>query len=281
MAEGLAPSAAFEWANSHGLKFMGTPALRAWLQVALTPLPTAHILGPGAPSGVILRQLFEKASSTYSYILGCPSTREAIIIDPVLETAGRDVEVANALGLRLTHALNTHVHADHVSGTTALKAKVPGLKSVIAAVSGAACDVPVKEGDVITFGARHVSVLATPGHTDGCLTYVLDDASMAFTGDALLIRGCGRTDFQQGSASRLWESIHTKVFTLPPSTVLYPGHDYNGHACTTVAEESALNPRLGIGRTQAEFEDIMAKLGLPKPAQIDRAVPANMKDGVE
>lgn len=220
-------------------------------------------------------------SSTYTYLLACPDSREAVLIDPVLETVGRDVELVNALGLTLVAAVNTHVHADHVSGTASLKAKVPGVKSMIAAVSGAVCDVGLKEGDKVSFGSRHLKVLSTPGHTDGCLTYVLDDNSMAFTGDALLVRGCGRTDFQQGSPEKLWESIQAKIFALPPSCTLYTGHDYNGHSCTTVAEEKALNLRLGLGRNLAEFSDIMLKLGLPRPAQIDRAVPANMKDGVE
>jgi sulfur dioxygenase len=204
-----------------------------------------------------------------------------VLIDPVVETAQRDLELVNGLGLSLVKALNTHVHGDHVSGTAKLKSKVQGLRSVISAASGAACDVAVKEGDRIEFGRRFLTVVSTPGHTDGCLTYVLDDRSMAFTGDALLVRGCGRTDFQQGSPSRLWSSVHEKLLRLPDECLLYVGHDYNGHSVTTVAEEKALNPRLGMGRTPAEFEQIMNTLGLPKPAQIDRAVPANMKCGVE
>lgn len=264
---------------------MGTPALRTWITLATGPLPAAEVMGTGKQSGIIFRQLFEKTSSTYTYLLACPGTLEAVLIDPVLETAGRDLELVNALGLKLVLALNTHVHADHVSGTAALKAKVPGLKSVIAKVSGAACDVAVSEGDRVSFGARTLRVLSTPGHTDGCITYVLEtgagEVPLAFTGDTLFVRGCGRTDFQQGSSERLWSSLHDKIFRLPRETILYPGHDYNGHLCTTVAEEQALNPRLGLGRTLEEFKGIMAGLNLPAPAQLDRAVPANMKDGVE
>ena len=288
LSQGLDSKATLQWAGSKDLKFLGAAPLRSWVTVSLSPLPAASVIGPGLAAGagqLIFRQLFEKASSTYTYLLACPETREAVLIDPVLETAGRDMELVNGLGLNLVAGLNTHVHADHVSGTAALKTKVPGMKSVIAKVSGAVCDVAVSEGDRVPFGKRSLRVLSTPGHTDGCLSFVLDDVEgmtpLAFTGDALLVRGCGRTDFQQGSSDRLWHSIHDKVFALPPSTILYTGHDYNGHQCTTVVEEKALNPRLGLGRTKEEFINIMANLNLPAPAQLERSVPANMKDGVE
>lgn len=149
---------------------------------------------------------------------------------------------------------------------------------MLAAASKGEADLHVSEGDVISFGSRHLRVLATPGHTDGCLTFVLDDNSMAFTGDALLIRGCGRTDFQCGSAEMLYDNVVGKIFSLPESTLLYPGHDYAGRMVTSVAEERRFNPRLTKGK--AAFVKIMAELGLPRPKLIDVAVPANMKDGV-
>lgn len=140
-----------------------------------------------------------------------------------------------------------NVGADHVSGTAKLKTFIPGLRSACACASKALAEVVLHDGDVITFGRRSLRVLSTPGHTDGCLSFVLDNNSMVFTGDALFIRGCGRTDFQQGSPARLWESIHSKLFTLPDSCIVYPGHNYDGHLRSTIGEEKALNPRLGYG----------------------------------
>ena len=173
------------------------------------------------------------------------------------------------------------------------------MKSVLAAASGGAADVLVKDGDVVTFGSMALVVAATPGHTPGCVTYVLDKA-MAFTGDALFVRGCGRTDFQgvssqrksaflshccqpapplQGSSANLYTSIYTKLFTLPDSCLVYPGHDYKGRTVTTIGEEKAHNPRLKVGTTPEAFDKIMAELGLPAPKKIEESVPANLRDG--
>uniref|UniRef100_H3AJ75 ETHE1 persulfide dioxygenase n=1 Tax=Latimeria chalumnae TaxID=7897 RepID=H3AJ75_LATCH len=149
--------------------------------------------------GLLFRQLFEPVSSTYTYLLADLGNKEALLIDPVLETADRDTKLVRDLGLKLIFAVNTHCHADHITGTGLLKKMIPGCRSVISQDSGAAADVHIKEGDTVKFGKFFLDVLSTPGHTDGCLTYVLNDKSMAFTGDALLIRGCGRTDFQQGT----------------------------------------------------------------------------------
>ena len=147
-----------------------------------------------------------------------------------------------------------------------------------AAVSKARADVLISEGDLVHFGKRHVRALATPGHTDGCLSFVLDDSTAVFTGDALLIRGCGRTDFQQGDAGRLFDSVHSKLLgALPPACLVYPGHDYRGHLVSTIAEEAAFNPRLT--KTRDEFIALMGALGLPPPKQLARSVPANMVDG--
>lgn len=246
------------------------------MAAASEPLAPATAAGTHM-AGIVFRQLFDPVSSTYTYLLGDVATGEAVLIDPVLERADRDVALARELGLRLIIALNTHVHADHVSGTKALKGKVAGLRSAIAAVAGAEADLQLHDGDRVAFGGRHLLAMSTPGHTPGCMTYVLDDHSACFSGDALFVRGCGRTDFQGGSSDMLYESIHRRIFALPGATVIYPGHDYNGHMRTTVAEEMRFNPRLT--KTKPEFIALMAALGLPRPKLIDLAVPANLRDG--
>uniref|UniRef100_UPI003AAA569F persulfide dioxygenase ETHE1, mitochondrial isoform X2 n=1 Tax=Centroberyx gerrardi TaxID=166262 RepID=UPI003AAA569F len=228
--------------------------------------------------GLFFRQLFESVSSTYTYLLADRETREAIIIDPVLETIDRDMKLIDELGLTLKLAVNTHCHADHITSTGLLKKRLVGLKSAISRFSGASADVLLSEGDKIAFGKHHVTVRETPGHTDGCVTLVTGDQSMAFTGDALLIRGCGRTDFQQGCSKRLYESVHQKIFTLPNQCLIYPAHDYKGQTVSTVGEERRFNPRLT--KNLEEFVDIMNNLNLPKPAKIDIAVPANLVCGL-
>ncbi|KAF6264196.1 beta-lactamase-like protein [Scenedesmus sp. NREL 46B-D3] len=179
---------------------------------------------------------------------------------------------------------NTHCHADHITGSGKIKSLRPGVKSSIAASSGAAADIQLQHGDSIRFGCLALRVLATPGHTSGCLCFHLQPASpraagLVFTGDALLIRGCGRTDFQQGDAGLLYDSVHSRLFTLPDDTLVYPAHDYKGLTCSTIGEEKTHNPRLTQSRE--EFVALMANLGLPYPKQIDRAVPANLKCGVD
>lgn len=230
---------------------------------------------------LIFRQLFDPQSSTYTYLLGDSDTGEAILIDPVFEQVGRDSALLKELGLRLVATLDTHVHADHVTGAALLRRRL-GNKIAISADSGAeGADLYLKPGDKVQFGKRYVSLRPTPGHTHGCATYVLDNESMAFTGDALLIRGCGRTDFQQGSAKSLYRSIHTQVFTLPDSCLLYPAHDYRGLTVSSVGEEKRFNPRLGGAVSERDFVGYMDNLGLPHPKQIDIAVPANLKCGAE
>jgi sulfur dioxygenase len=150
----------------------------------------------------------------------------------------------------------------------------------VAAASGALADVCLRDGDAVRFGGRGLRALSTPGHTAGCMSFLLDDGSAVFTGDALLVRGCGRTDFQGGSARALFASVRGALLALPRATRVFPGHDYNGHAATTVGEEADLNPRLGVGRSPEEFEAIMHALALARPALIDVAVPANLRDGV-
>lgn len=229
---------------------------------------------------MLFRQLFDTDSSTYTYLLADDESRDAIIIDPVLEQLDRDAGLIAELGLHLRYALDTHVHADHVTALGSLRARL-GARTVVSARAGVHCaDIAAREGDRLVFGRHALEVLETPGHTDGCVTYVLDDRTMAFTGDALLIRGCGRTDFQCGDASKLYQSVHAKVFALPATTLLYPGHDYKGRTVTSVEEERRLNPRLGGGKSESEFVSIMAGLQLAMPKRIAVAVPLNSRCGL-
>jgi len=226
-----------------------------------------------------LHQLYDDDSSTYSYLLADEASGDAVLIDPVLDQLPRDLALIASLGLTLRFALDTHVHADHVSAAGALRERL-GIETVISERGGAPCaDRQVKGGDVLHFGRYGLEVRETPGHTDGCLTYVTLDHAMAFTGDALLIRGTGRTDFQQGNPRRLYRSVHQAIFTLPDDCVIYPAHDYHGRTKTTVGEEKALNPRLGSGKTEDEFVAIMSELALPRPRLMDIAVPANLQCG--
>jgi glyoxylase-like metal-dependent hydrolase (beta-lactamase superfamily II)/rhodanese-related sulfurtransferase len=233
---------------------------------------------------MIFRQLFDDKSSTYTYLLADEDNREAVLIDPVFEQFQRDTALVRELELTLLYTLETHVHADHVTAAWLFGRKL-GSKIVVGHGGGAeGVDVPVKHGDVIRFGAHRLGVRSTPGHTDGCVTYVLypggaGEPTMAFTGDALLVRSAGRTDFQQGDAARLYRSVHEQIFTLPKQTLLYPAHDYNGRTSTSVAEEKKHNPRLGGQRSERDFVGYMNNLGLPHPKQIDRAVPANLRCG--
>lgn len=228
---------------------------------------------------MLFRQLFDPESSTYTYLLADPETKEAVIIDAVREQAERDLAALAEHGLTLKYILDTHVHADHVTGAGSLRDKT-GAKTVQSKRAGVECaDVLVDDGDRLEFGRHALVVRATPGHTSGCVTYVTDDEKMAFTGDALLIRGTGRTDFQEGDARTLYRSIKEKIFTLPDDAVLYPGHDYQGRTQTTVAEEKAENARVGGGKTEDEFVEIMANLNLPYPKKIDVALPANKQCG--
>ncbi|KAG8515363.1 Persulfide dioxygenase ETHE1, mitochondrial, partial [Galemys pyrenaicus] len=233
--------------------------------------------GSGAP--ILFRQMFEPKSCTYTYLLGDRESREAILIDPVLDTVHRDAQLVKELGLRLLYAVNTHCHADHVTGSGMLRSLLPGCQSVISRLSGAQADLHIEDGDSIHFGSFTLETRASPGHTPGCVTFVLNDNSMAFTGDALLIRGCGRTDFQQGCAKTLYHSVHEKIFTLPGDCLIYPAHDYHGLTVSTVEEERTLNPRLTL--SCEEFIKVMDNLNLPKPTQIDIAVPANMRCGIQ
>jgi glyoxylase-like metal-dependent hydrolase (beta-lactamase superfamily II) len=228
---------------------------------------------------VIFRQLFDPQSSTYTYLLADSLTREAVLIDPVFEHARRDAALIGELGVKLLFTLETHVHADHVTGASLLKRRL-GSKIALSKASGAeGADRQLEDGDLIAFGMRTLEARATPGHTGGCMSYVLDDRSRAFTGDALLIRGCGRTDFQQGSATQLFRSVRERLFTLPDDCLLYPGHDYRGLGASSVGEEKKYNPRLALAILEADFTGYMTNLGLAHPKLMDVAVPANLRCG--
>jgi len=229
---------------------------------------------------MIFRQLFDPETSTYTYLLADEKTREALLIDTVREQFDRDAMLIRELDLKLLYTLETHVHADHVTASGRFREEL-GSKIAVAAAGGVHnADRELRDGDQIRFGAHELEARATPGHTDGCMTFVLDDGRMAFTGDALLIRGCGRTDFQQGDPKILFRSVREKILSLPDDTLLYPGHDYKGRMVTTVAEEKMHNARLGAGKSETDFVGIMNGLHLAYPKRIDEAVPANLECGL-
>ena len=230
---------------------------------------------------MLFRQLFEPQSSAYTYLIACERTRDAALIDPVLETVERDLRLIDALRLSLRLTIETHIHADHVTGASRLRGQT-GCQCAAPEKSGAQhIDLPVSEGEPIRIGTLELQPLYTPGHTDDHHSYFLasPECGRVFTGDALLIDGCGRTDFQNGDAATLYRSVHEKIFALPADTLVYPGHDYQQRHVSTVAQERERNPRLGGGKSSEEFIAIMAGLDLPRPKKMDLAVPANRECG--
>jgi glyoxylase-like metal-dependent hydrolase (beta-lactamase superfamily II) len=214
-------------------------------------------------------------------LIGCDQTREAVLIDPVLETVERDLALLAELGLMLKYTLETHIHADHVTGADRLRDET-GAKAAVPEKSGASqVDLAVREGEAIAIGELRLEPLYTPGHTNDHHAYLLRDGDGArvFTGDALMIDGCGRTDFQNGDAATLYRSVHDKLFALPDETLVYPGHDYQQRRVSSIGQERARNPRLGGGKTIEEFVAIMEGLNLPRPKKMDIAVPANLECG--
>ncbi len=231
----------------------------------------------GAP--LLFRQLFDAATGTFTYLLAEVASSEGVLIDPVFEQHSRDLALIQELGIHLVACLDTHAHADHVTGSWLLHQTTGSAIGLAAASRAENVSLPLQHGDHVRFGGRHLEVRSTPGHTDGCVSYVLDDHSMAFTGDALLVRGCGRCDFQQGDAHTLWRSITERLFSLPESCLLYPGHDYTGRMVTSVAEEKVFNPRLGGRATERDFVGHMQALKLPHPHRIAEALPGNLRSG--
>ena len=227
-----------------------------------------------------IRQLFDAASSTYTYLLWDEETAAAALIDSVLEQVDRDETIIRELGLDLSWLLETHIHADHITGSGTLRQRSQ-LKAKVALhkASGSKCaDRHLQDGDEIKLGNQVIKVIYTPGHTDTDVSYLIDRA--VFTGDALLIHGSGRTDFQSGDAGTGYDSITGKLFTLPDETIVYPGHDYKGQTMSTIGEQKKFNPRIGGERSREEYIAIMNALNLAKPERIDEAVPANMACGI-
>jgi len=233
------------------------------------------------PLGVfvmIFRQLFEPLSSTYTYLIGCEETGKAILIDPVVATLERDLSELKKYGLTLEYAIDTHIHADHITSALELK-KHLGSKIANPITDHLPCaDIYLEEDKPLTIGSIQLNSLHTPGHTLGHFSYVVNNR--VFTGDSLLIDGCGRTDFQHGSSEQLFHSVHKKLFNLPDDYLVYPGHDYQSRFVSTISQEKIRNPRLGFGKTLEEFIEIMDKLNLPYPKFIDYAVPGNKLCGV-
>ena len=226
---------------------------------------------------MIFRQLFDTTSFTYTYIMASRRGGEALIIDPVLERVDRYIQLLEELDLKLVKALDTHVHADHVTGLGALRDRtrcitVMGSQSQVDTVS-----MRVEDGDPIEIEGLALTALYTPGHTDDSYSFLCSDR--VFTGDTLFIRGTGRTDFQHGDSRAQYDSLFNKLLTLPDETLVYPGHDYKGDTVSTIIEERQFNPRLQVGSVD-EYVALMDNLNLPNPKLMDVAVPANLKIGL-
>lgn len=226
---------------------------------------------------MLFRQLFDQDTWTYTYLIADPKTNEAVLVDSVIEQVERDYKLINELGLTLKYCLETHVHADHITGAGKLR-ELTGCETVVPEKARIACaDRHIWHGEVMNVGEVEIQAIATPGHTDSHMAYLVN-GDRVLTGDALFIRGCGRTDFQSGDAGTLYDSVTENLFTLPGRTLVYPAHDYRGHSVSTIAEEEQWNPRF-TGRTRDQFIEFMNGLNLPDPKKIMEAVPANEQCG--
>jgi glyoxylase-like metal-dependent hydrolase (beta-lactamase superfamily II) len=226
---------------------------------------------------MIFKQFLESDSSTYTYLIGCEQSGQALLIDPVIDTVERDLQTLKDLGLTLAATLETHVHADHLTSARRLRQRT-GCRIACPKMLELPCaDRGIQEGAPFTLGSVTLHPLFTPGHTDHHHAYLIDTPiqKLLFTGDALLIEGCGRTDFQSGDPAALYHSVHNKLFSLPDETLVYPAHDYEQRFVSSIAQEKARNPRLGGARSQDDFVALMNGLDLPYPRKIDFAVPGN------
>ncbi|MDB9447230.1 MBL fold metallo-hydrolase [Anabaena sp. CS-542/02] len=226
---------------------------------------------------MLFRQLFDDDTSTYTYLIADKTSKAAILVDPVIDNVERDRQLIRELGLTLHYCLETHIHADHITGTGKLR-ELTGCLGIVPENASASCaDRQIKHGEILKLDEITIEAIATLGHTDSHMAYLVNGEKL-LTGDSLLIRGCGRTDFQSGDAGSLFDAITQRLFTLPDETLVYPGHDYRGHTVSTIGEEKQFNPRFQ-GRTRDNFIEFMASLNLPNPQKIMEAVPANQLCG--
>jgi sulfur dioxygenase len=222
---------------------------------------------------MLFRQLFDAETSTYTYLIADLDIKEAILVDPVLEQVDRDLKLLKELRLNMRYCLETHIHADHITGTDRLR-QMTGCLGIVPENAQAACaDLRIGDGETLKLGTITIKAIATPGHTDSHNAYLVN-RDRVLTGDALFVRGCGRTDFQSGDAGTLYDSVTQRLFALPDETSVYPAHDYRGHTVSTIGEEKHWNPRF-VGRTRDDFIEFMGDLNLPDPKKIMEAVPAN------
>lgn len=226
---------------------------------------------------MLFRQLYDNETSTYTYLIADETTKEAVLVDPVIEQVDRDLKLLQELGLTLRYCLETHIHADHITGTGKLRS-LTGCQGIVPENASAACaDRFIKHGEILRLGDIEIQAISTLGHTDSHMSYLVNGSHL-FTGDSLLIRGCGRTDFQSGDPALLYDNVTQKLFTLPDETLVYPGHDYRGQTVSTIGEEKKFNPRFA-GKDRASFIQLMNSLNLPDPKKIAEAVPANERCG--
>ncbi|MBE9224365.1 MBL fold metallo-hydrolase [Phormidium sp. LEGE 05292] len=226
---------------------------------------------------MLFRQLYDNETSTYTYLIADEKTKEAVLVDPVIEQVERDLKLIQELGLTLRHCLETHIHADHITGTGKLR-ELTNCEGIVPENAQAACaNRFIKDGEVLKVGDIEIKAIATLGHTDSHNSYLVNQ-NILLTGDSLFIRGCGRTDFQSGDPGLMYDHVTQKLFTLPDETLVYPGHDYRGHSISTIGEEKKYNPRF-VGKDRASFIEQMNNLNLPDPKKIAEAVPANQKCG--
>ena len=225
---------------------------------------------------MILRQLFDKNSSTYTYLIASEKGREALIIDPVLENIDIYIKTLNELDLKLVKVIDTHIHADHITGASQLNKKTNCCTIMGEHTPAESVQIKVKEDEIIKLDGLKIKTIYTPGHTSDSYSFLMNN--LIFSGDTLLINGTGRTDFQNGNAKDAYHSIFGKLLKLPEDTILYPGHDYNGKKMSTIGNEKKFNPRLQVN-SENEYEEIMNNLNLPKPKLMDINVPRNIKLG--
>jgi glyoxylase-like metal-dependent hydrolase (beta-lactamase superfamily II) len=224
-----------------------------------------------------IHQLFDYETWTYTYLLWDEQTKEAAIIDSVLEQKDRDLKLIQQLGLTLKYSMDTHIHADHITANGPLR-QATGCEIVLHSNSCSACaTILAKDGDILMLGDQSITVWHTPGHTNNDISFVIDGA--VFTGDTMLIRDCGRTDFQLGDTQAMYHSLH-RLLALPDNTIVYPGHDYKGFTSSSIGEEKQFNTRVGNGKSYGDFKYMMDNLNLPNPRRIDVSVPGNMACGM-